>query len=48
MAQLDAELAAARLDRMLRTESVVWLSTGGATGTPHLMPIWFSWTARRS
>jgi PPOX class probable F420-dependent enzyme len=35
--------AAARIDRMLRSESVVWLSTVGADGQPHLVPIWFSW-----
>ncbi len=34
---------AARLDRMLRTASVVWLSSVAADGTPHLVPIWFSW-----
>jgi PPOX class probable F420-dependent enzyme len=28
---------------MLRSESVVWLSTVCADGTPHLVPIWFSW-----
>jgi PPOX class probable F420-dependent enzyme len=35
--------AAARIDRMLRTESVVWLSSVGADGSPHVVPIWFSW-----
>src|SRR5690349_7151239 len=38
-----AASAAARLDGMLRTESVVWLSSVAADGTPHLVPIWFSW-----
>ena len=28
---------------MLRSESVVWLSTVAPDGTPHLVPIWFSW-----
>jgi len=28
---------------MLRSESVVWLSSVGADGAPHLVPIWFSW-----
>jgi PPOX class probable F420-dependent enzyme len=32
-----------RIDRMLRTESVVWLSTVGPDNQPHLVPIWFSW-----
>jgi PPOX class probable F420-dependent enzyme len=34
---------AARLDRLLRSEPVVWLSTVRPDGTPHLIPIWFSW-----
>jgi PPOX class probable F420-dependent enzyme len=34
---------AARIDRMLRSESIVWVSTVSADGTPHLVPIWFSW-----
>ena len=28
---------------MLRTETVVWLSSVCADGAPHLVPIWFSW-----
>jgi PPOX class probable F420-dependent enzyme len=28
---------------MLRSESVIWLSSVAADGTPHLVPIWFSW-----
>jgi PPOX class probable F420-dependent enzyme len=45
---MDARVAqpadpAARIDRMLRAESVVWVSTVNADGTPHLVPIWFSW-----
>jgi PPOX class probable F420-dependent enzyme len=35
--------AAARIDRMLRTETVVWLSSVCSDGMPHLVPIWFSW-----
>jgi PPOX class probable F420-dependent enzyme len=38
-----AATPAARLDRMLRSESVVWLSSVSASGAPHLVPIWFSW-----
>jgi PPOX class probable F420-dependent enzyme len=34
---------AARIDRMLQSESVVWMSTVNPDGTPHLVPIWFSW-----
>jgi PPOX class probable F420-dependent enzyme len=39
----DHELAAARIDRLLHTEAVVWLSSVSADGLPHLVPIWFSW-----
>jgi PPOX class probable F420-dependent enzyme len=34
---------AARIDRLLRSEPVVWLSTIRPDGVPHLIPIWFSW-----
>jgi PPOX class probable F420-dependent enzyme len=34
---------AARIDRLLSTESTVWLSTVRPDGTPHIVPIWFSW-----
>jgi PPOX class probable F420-dependent enzyme len=37
---------AARIDRMLRSESVVWVSTVSPDGSPHLVPIWFSWDGR--
>ncbi|HEX5822966.1 MAG TPA: pyridoxamine 5'-phosphate oxidase family protein [Candidatus Limnocylindrales bacterium] len=33
----------ARIDRMLRHEQTVWLSTVSPDGSPHLVPIWFSW-----
>jgi PPOX class probable F420-dependent enzyme len=39
---LDAR-AVARIDAMLRSESVVWVSTVSPDGSPHLVPIWFSW-----
>lgn len=32
-----------RIDRLLRDELVVWLSTVRPDGGPHLVPIWFSW-----
>ena len=32
-----------RLDGLLRTEPVVWLSTVQPDGRPHLVPIWFWW-----
>jgi len=38
-----ADQAADRIDRKLRAETVVWLSSVSADGTPHLVPIWFSW-----
>ena len=34
---------AARIDRLLRNEPVVWMSTVRPDGSPHLIPIWFSW-----
>jgi PPOX class probable F420-dependent enzyme len=44
---MNAALApAARIDRMLRTEPVLWLSTVRPDGGPHLIPIWFSWDGR--
>lgn len=38
-----ADPAFARIDRMLRGEPVVWLSSVRPDGRPHLVPIWFSW-----
>ncbi len=32
-----------RIDRFLRTEEVLWLSTFGTDGFPGLIPLWFSW-----
>jgi PPOX class probable F420-dependent enzyme len=40
---LAADPAFARIDRMLRGEAVVWLSSVRPDGRPHLVPIWFSW-----
>jgi PPOX class probable F420-dependent enzyme len=37
------DLAVARIDRMLRREPVIWLSSVCPDGQPHLVPIWFSW-----
>jgi PPOX class probable F420-dependent enzyme len=37
------DLTAARIDRLLRSEAIIWLSTVGSDGAPHLVPIWFSW-----
>ena len=36
-------LSVARINRLLNTERVVWLSTVNPDGMPHLVPIWFSW-----
>jgi PPOX class probable F420-dependent enzyme len=38
---------AARIDRLLRTQQTVWLSTATPDATPHLVPIWFSWDGER-
>jgi PPOX class probable F420-dependent enzyme len=38
--------AARRIDRLLRDEPVVWLSSVRPDGGPHLVPIWFSWDGR--
>ena len=46
MDSLASDLAAARIDRLLRREPVVWLSTVRPDGGPHLVPIWFSWDGR--
>jgi PPOX class probable F420-dependent enzyme len=35
--------AAVRIEHMLRTETVIWLSSVCSDGLPHLVPIWFSW-----
>jgi PPOX class probable F420-dependent enzyme len=37
---------AQRIDRMLRSEPVIWLSSVRPDGGPHLVPIWFSWDGR--
>jgi PPOX class probable F420-dependent enzyme len=39
--------SAARIDGLLRREPIVWLSTVRPDGTPHLVPIWFSWDGER-
>jgi PPOX class probable F420-dependent enzyme len=33
----------ARIETMLRTAPVIWLSSVRPDGRPHLVPIWFSW-----
>ena len=43
----DATAPDARIDRLLRRESTVWLSTVKPGGLPHLVPIWFSWDGER-
>jgi PPOX class probable F420-dependent enzyme len=35
--------SADRVGRLLELEPVVWLSTVRPDGSPHLVPIWFSW-----
>jgi PPOX class probable F420-dependent enzyme len=36
-------LAAARVQRFLETEPVIWLSSTCVDGAPHLVPSWFVW-----
>jgi PPOX class probable F420-dependent enzyme len=43
MDETTALAPAARIDRLLRSEPVVWMSTVRPDGSPHLIPIWFSW-----
>ena len=42
----DSPAAFNRIDRLLREELVVWLSSVRPDGGPHLVPIWFSWDGR--
>ena len=37
------DLAAARVQRFLETEPVIWLSSTCVDGAPHLVPSWFVW-----
>jgi PPOX class probable F420-dependent enzyme len=46
MDSLTSQPHAARIDRLLTTEPVLWLSTVRPDGGPHLVPIWFSWDGR--
>jgi PPOX class probable F420-dependent enzyme len=46
MDQNNAPAAFKRIDRLLRDEPVVWLSSVRPDGRPHLVPIWFSWDGR--
>lgn len=34
-------------DAMLRTDPVVWLSSVGGDGRPHVVPVWFHWDGER-
>jgi PPOX class probable F420-dependent enzyme len=43
MFETPALAPAARIDRLLRSEPIVWMSTVRPDGVPHLIPIWFSW-----
>ncbi len=33
----------AHIDRRLRSEPIIWLSTARPDGRPHLVPVWFLW-----
>ena len=39
----STDIAAARVERFLAEEPVVWLSTVRPDGLPHLVPVWFAW-----
>ena len=41
------DLATTRLIRFLEREPVIWLSTVGEDGAPHLVPTWFVWDGER-
>ena len=43
----DSPAAVNRIDRLLREELVLWLSSVRPDGRPHLVPIWFSWDGRQ-
>jgi PPOX class probable F420-dependent enzyme len=44
MAILDlARPRHAQIDRRLRSEPIIWLSTVRPDGRPHLVPVWFWW-----
>ena len=47
MDRTAAPAAFHRIDRLLRDEPVVWLSSVRPEGGPHLVPIWFSWDGRQ-
>ena len=34
------------IDRRLRTEPIIWLSTVRPDGRPHLVPVWYLWDGR--
>ena len=36
----------AHIDRRLRAEPIIWLSTARPDGRPHLVPVWFLWDGR--
>jgi PPOX class probable F420-dependent enzyme len=42
MPDLNSELDA-NLDKRLRQEEVIWLTTVAPDGTPHPNPVWFCW-----
>ena len=36
----------AHIDRRLRTEPIIWLSSVRPDGRPHLVPVWYLWDGR--
>ena len=37
----------AHIDRRLRTEPIIWLTTSSPAGLPHMVPMWFLWDGVR-
>jgi PPOX class probable F420-dependent enzyme len=47
MTQLDLSRPKdAHIDRRMRAEPIIWLSTARPGGRPHLVPVWFLWDGR--
>ena len=43
MPKLDLSLTPAELDRYLETQRTIRLATVSASGSPHVVPLWFVW-----
>jgi PPOX class probable F420-dependent enzyme len=36
----------AHIDRRLRTDPIIWLTTVASSGRPHMVPMWFLWDSK--